>query len=307
MPIQETKHTEFTGPSLIRRMLGPVTRRLHLVGEILRTRTEVQVHRSQAARPAWHCRPLNLISANLWHDWPRFRRIHQRLNQFSELAQTEEADILLLQEAARTPGLHAAQWIAERLGMHFFYAPANGSASIRFEEGLAVLSRFPLHSPELRQLASSGSSGFVHRLALGASIDTPCGLLKTFSVHLSLRRRRNAGQVLDLQTWISGITSEEPVLIGGDFNASETSPQIKSVRISWMDTFRSANPSADGATHSLSWPWGGELLRRRLDYVFLKNSPQPWRVIESRHLRSARRPHSDHHAVFVRLAPQALF
>ena len=283
------------------RRLQPLVRRAMSVAEppgrlSVRTIPEKESGRS--------CESLTFLSANLWHDWPRYRRIGERLENFARLVEKVRADVVLLQEVARTPDLFADEWLHQRLGMACVYSRANGHAGgIGFEEGLAVFSRFPLSSPRLQQLGL-GRNPFVRRLALGAAISTPCGELLTFSVHLGLRRRQNATQLAHLREWVAGVAGRTPALIAGDFNAPEASPQIGQARAAWLDTFRHLHPGADGATHELRWPWGGLIRRARLDYIFLHPGASPWRVIEARHLQAEGGPHSDHHAVLARLAPE---
>ncbi len=74
------------------------------------------------------CGQLTVLSANLWHDWPRFRRIKERLEDFARLAEREQADVILLQEVARTRAIRADEWLADRLGMVSVYSRANGHA-----------------------------------------------------------------------------------------------------------------------------------------------------------------------------------
>jgi endonuclease/exonuclease/phosphatase family metal-dependent hydrolase len=250
------------------------------------------------------CDSLTILSANLWHDWPRYRRAGERLESFARLVEKVGADVLLLQEVARRPGFFTDELLHQRLGMACIYSRANGHAGgIGFEEGLAVFSRFPLRSPRLQQLGSSRNP-FVRRLALGAALSTPCGDLLTFSVHLGLRQRQNARQLSHLRGWVAGLAGGSPALIAGDFNAHETSPQIGRAQAEWLDTFRHLNPAADGATHELRWPWGRLIRRARLDYIFLHPGASRWRVLEARHLQTEGDPHSDHHAVLARLLPE---
>jgi endonuclease/exonuclease/phosphatase family metal-dependent hydrolase len=217
------------------------------------------------------------------------------------------ADILLLQEVARTPKLRADEWLSDRLGMGYIYSRANGhETGIGFEEGLAIFSRYPLAEPQVRQLGT-GSNPFMRRLALGATMEAPCGKLLTFSVHLGLLRQQNANQLAHLRHWVRRAAGELPALVGGDFNAHETSPQITQARSTWLDTFRCLHPQADGTTHKLRWPWGGILHQARLDYIFLHNEGQTrWRMVEARHLDAPDGPHSDHRAVLAKLVLAAL-
>lgn len=253
--------------------------------------------------PGADCQSLTIISANLWHDWPQRRRAVERLEAFSQLVEEHQADVLLLQEVARTTHFWTDQWLAKRLGMSYIYSRANGHlAGIGFEEGLAVFSRYPLNQPVLRQL-SPAENRFSRRLALGTHIASPCGDLLAFSVHLGLIGKQNSVQAAKLSDWVQDISSGTTALVGGDFNAGERSRQIKQLQRNWLDTFRQLNPFADGTTHELRWPWGKPFRRDRLDYIFLKARENHWNVLEACHLETPGEPHSDHRAVLLRLAP----
>jgi endonuclease/exonuclease/phosphatase family metal-dependent hydrolase len=258
------------------------------------------VHPLPPNQPEQNSKILTVLSANLWHDFPRYRRMSERMEIFARLAEAEGANIILLQEVSRTPKLNMDEWLADRLNMACVYTRANGHASIGFEEGLAVLSRFRLSKPFLQELKPAFSP-FVHRLALGARVETPFGNLPVFSVHLGLLRRQNARQLQNLKNWITQVTGGGSALVGGDFNAHETAPQILQTRKSWLDIFRQLHPRADGTTHELRLPWGGLLSHRRLDYIFLQPGRQIWTILESCHLVSPGNPHSDHRAVLARL------
>ncbi len=247
---------------------------------------------------------LTIISANLWHDWPRFRHLAKRLELFAQLVEAECADILLLQEVARLKHLRADQWLAERLGMASVYCRANGHEhGIGFEEGVAVLSRFQLLSPKIRHLGNGTRSvPFVRRIALSATVDTAWGSLVVCSVHLGLLPRSNMRQTRELLFWLGEIASGRSAVIGGDFNAAENSPQILRARATWIDTFRHLNPHAEGSTHEVRLPWGTSLRKRRLDYIFLHHGREcRWGVLESGHIHGGKGLISDHKTVMVRL------
>lgn len=283
------------------RWLRPLARR---VAGVLETPGRLSVRvRPVLAADRVSFRGLTVISANLCHDWPQYRRAGQRLEDFARLVEDHQADILLLQEVSRTTSFSTDEWLARRLGMAYTYSRANGHlGGIGFEEGLAIFSRHPIEKPVLRQL-SSPSNRFVHRLALGARVNSPYGDLLAFSVHLSLTGRQNHQEAARLADWVGDVSADLPALVGGDFNAGEGTRQIKTLQRHWLDTFRHLNPFGDGATHELRWPWGGLLRRQRLDYIFLKTKQNHWNVLEARHLVTPGAPHSDHRAVLLRLAP----
>lgn len=242
---------------------------------------------------------LTALSANLWHDWPQYRRLTERLEAFANLVTETGADLVLLQEVARTPQIQADEWLARRLGMSYVYVRANGHLeAIGFEEGLAIFSRYPLNRPETAQLGRSANP-FTRRLALSAQVETHFGPLQAVSTHLSLKPKKNARQVEHLRGWVEEISAGIPALIGGDFNAGETSRQMAAARRAWLDLFRHLHPEKDGATHQLKLPCG-KIRRRRLDYVFLKPGERGWGVDSVEHLPELP---SDHDAVLARLRP----
>ncbi len=247
---------------------------------------------------------LTVMSANLWHDWPRQHRWSERLEAVARLVEAEDVDILLLQEVARTRSLRADLWLADRLGMSLAYARANGDVeAVGFEEGSAVLSRYPVVETHLTQLGLSRNP-LVRRVAIGAHLATPHGRLLAVSAHLGLRRRSNAEQIRELRRWVAEVSGGEVAVVGGDFNAPEGRPEIEHTRRAWTDTFRHAHPEADAGTHVSAAPWRRWSGPRRLDYVFVQQpATAHWRVVGAGHVDAHGGPHSDHRAVVARVLP----
>ncbi len=284
------------------RVLRPIARLTRL---ILEPPGHLFIRSNSTRPPVGDCEAITILSANLWHDWPRHRGLSERLETFASIVENERADILLLQEVMRTSRLRADELLADRLDMNCVYSRANGhERAIGFEEGLAILSRFPLVTPQLRQLGSTAAP-LVNRLALGATLETPCGDMSAFSVHLSLFHKRNASQLSQLRAWVGAVSGQHPAIIGGDFNAHEKTRQISEARSGWLDTFRHINPFGDGATHEVRWPWGSALRRVRLDYIFFQPGARSWKVLDARHVQPEGRLRSDHRAVYARLAPDS--
>lgn len=245
---------------------------------------------------------ITVLSANLWHDWPRYRDLRERLEYFSELVKAERVDIILLQEVARTKEFAVDEWLNKHLEMAYVYSRANGdSKGIGFEEGLAIFSRYPISLPRLAQLSDTRNP-FVRRIGLGISICTTWGELVAYSVHLGINGHQNEIQYSRLFHWVEEKSGELPALIGGDFNAQEKTSQIRHAQEEWEDTFRYLNPESDGFTHEIQWPWGGVMHRSRLDYVFLRNGLKPWKVVEARHVSMRGCQISDHKPVLIRIA-----
>jgi endonuclease/exonuclease/phosphatase family metal-dependent hydrolase len=294
------------GPRLEKLLDRPALRRLLPLANTAIAVAEPAGRASLKTQPDWTATrsaaaPLTILSANLWHDWVRRQRFTERLAVLADLVVQEAVDIVLLQEVARTRVLHADAWLAKRLGMAAVYARANGSLTgIGAEEGLAILSRFPLRQPALRQLGVTANP-FARRICLHAWADTPSGSLALFCAHLSLVPRRNALQLAELRAWVPAVAGEAPAIVGGDFNAPETAGGIRHLQDTWLDAFRSVHPAADGATHILHGPFGLPLRRQRLDYIFLGGAANSWQVRQAAHVLPRGEPHSDHHAVLVRV------
>ena len=247
---------------------------------------------------------LSVLSINLWHDWPRHRRWRERLESVARLVEDQGADVVLLQEVARTRRVAADQWLAERLGLHAAYQRANGDiARIGFEEGVAVLSRFPLGPGQGRRL-SAGRNPLVRRVALAAHVQAPDGPVLAVSAHLGLLAAHNAGQIAALRAWVASVSGGEVAVVGGDFNAPEHRREIAHTRHQWTDTFRQRHPAGPAPTHHRRRPWQRQVLARRLDYVFVQQPPGiRWLVTDADHLDAPDGPHSDHRAVLARLRP----
>ena len=246
---------------------------------------------------------ITVASANLWHDWPRQHQWGARLEAVAGLVTAESVDILLLQEVARTRRLMSDLWLAERLGMSFAYARASGIAALGFEEGIAVLSRFPLGRIHARRL-SRGRNPLVKRMALGAEILVPEGPVLAVTTHLGLHSGRNARQLSALREWVADISGGEVAIIGGDFNAREDVAEMILTRDAWTDTFRRAHPLSRSSTYASRAPWARWKAPQLIDYVFVQQPPdRHWRIIESVHVDAPGGPHSDHRAVIARLVP----
>lgn len=245
-------------------------------------------------------RSVTIMSANLWHDWPRNRRIKERLNCLVEVIKSEGVDILLLQEIFRTNEFEADKWLSDELGMAYIYSRSNGHApGIGFEEGLAIYSRFPIKDHRLAQL-SHQNNPFSRRMALGTRIDAQGADFLAFSVHLGLLSSENKKQISWLKDWVEEESGSIPAVIGGDFNAHENTSQIRSTKTLWHDSYRAIHPDGEGYSHEIRWPWGKALRRSRLDYLFLRRGNHTWKVDDAQHIDQLDCSLSDHKPVLIK-------
>lgn len=251
---------------------------------------------------------LTILSANLQNPFARIRAGGKsawlaRLEAFARLAESAGADVLLCQEVGRSREFRIDDWIAARLQMACAYTRANGDAGrLSREEGLAILSRYPLSAPISCLLAG----GMWRRPALGVVVHAPGGDLAAYTAHMSLRPWRNRRQPGQLRAWVQATAGELPAIIGGDFNAGENAPQIANLRLRdghlppWIDLFREINPVAEGWTYEMKL-FGFTIRRHRLDYLFLRSGAPNFRIMSSWRLSSSGTGFSDHLAVAVKL------
>ncbi|MEA2624642.1 MAG: hypothetical protein QOD06_687, partial [Candidatus Binatota bacterium] len=129
---------------------------------------------------------LKVLTFNIFHDYPALRHFEERLAILERALVAEAADLVVLQEAwiSRTHGDLVARLVEglRQCGLAYqqFYAPANGSVGGggEFEEGSAILSRWPIADAEARELAPEHPiertwHGYVYqerRIAVRASV-----------------------------------------------------------------------------------------------------------------------------------------
>lgn len=184
---------------------------------------------------------LRILQLNAWHGYPdpggrlvvqespsdRLVRAGRLAAEVSRL----QPDVVVLQEAWCTVGEGClADRLARELGFHAVYARANGSLRwLGFEEGSAILSRFPVDDPEVWRLAPDRDA-FERRIAVTARIDHPELTFDLVGVHLANGDADLAGaQAADLLERIVA-RPERPVLIAGDLNLPGDHPALTRFR-----------------------------------------------------------------------------
>ncbi|HEY5922387.1 MAG TPA: endonuclease/exonuclease/phosphatase family protein [Kofleriaceae bacterium] len=126
------------------------------------------------------------------------------------------ADVILVQEIEAygdEPGTRTSR-LATALGMTWFYAPARVQGE--GTHGDAILSRFPLTTPEVKQLPIVDQPiNPVQRIAQRAVVELGARTLPVVNVHLDTRL-----SVVDRIRQLDPAVSDNPheVLVGGDLN-----------------------------------------------------------------------------------------
>ena len=226
-----------------------------------------------------------VISLNMLHGFPDFDNLSARLDHLEDIITLLDPDIVLLQEVPRTGAVgNAAAALAERLGMNYVYYRANGNyKTIFFEEGEAVLSRFPLSNTAYKILEPNAGF-FENRVVLKTTVETPEGEIDVYVTHLTNKDPDlNEMQAAALFEFVE--KSETGIkIIGGDFNAQETSPQIMVLSQDWVDVYRTHRPDEPGYTCCFNRTGTVDLdeLQKRIDYIFIdSDGQQNYEVIDT--------------------------
>jgi endonuclease/exonuclease/phosphatase family metal-dependent hydrolase len=179
---------------------------------------------------------------------------------------------------------------------------------MNFEEGPAILSRFPIRAQATYALPRC-KTFFDPRVALRVDVETPAGTLAVISTHTS-RDPCQTRRVAELARQARGPL---PALVMGDFNHDETSEPIQALvrDDGFVDVFRAANPGDTGATVWQRVHEPSATASRRVDFMFLVPGTQyTAQVLDSRVVINTPRRlsdgrtlwPSDHYGVYGELA-----
>lgn len=225
-------------------------------------------------------RPLKIATLNTMHGYPEFTNLGPRFESIGKELNRLDLDIIFLQEIPwkKQIGL-AVDILKDQTHMNYVYIRANGNYSlIRFEEGLAIFSRFSLRNPRFTEIFPRVNL-FEHRAALAVIADTPYGPVNLVTTHLSWTKKHDADttQIDSLLAFINTL-KPHPTILAGDLNTHEKSKYLKTLNRDWIDVYRESNANNGGETcclnhEQLSLDEAGRFFIRA-DYIFLKQSPQ---------------------------------
>ena len=235
--------------------------------------------------------PLRVVTFNLLHGGPSSgwrgtgEHLEERLVIVTRELKALAPDIVGLQEAsiARGRGNVAAR-LATALGLQWAHASATRRFSglgwlnglivlgINFEEGPAVLSRFPITATEIVELPRCRHF-YDPRVLLRATVQTPRGPLDVFSTHTG----HDACQVRRIAEVVSARRGALPALVMGDFNAPDTADWMVELarQHGFVDAFRAGQPDARGATVWQNPAAPTSTVTRRVDYIFVVPNGTP--------------------------------
>jgi endonuclease/exonuclease/phosphatase family metal-dependent hydrolase len=241
---------------------------------------------------AEEAKPLRVVSFNLYHGGVTSVRrgdgdlLEQRIGLVVQQLRQIDADVIGVQEAStgRDRGDVAAR-VAAALGYHHVRAAAGWRcipwvvhAALGFDEGPAVLSRFPIVSWEARALGGCGLA--YRRMVVCARVAAPSGPVEVCSAHTSSSRCEHRSLAAALRPRDASV----PLVLTGDLNAQPDAPGIRALvrKLGLVDAFAIANPGGPGFTVWQSPRESRPTARRRVDYVLARpGRGQPLRVAAS--------------------------
>jgi endonuclease/exonuclease/phosphatase family metal-dependent hydrolase len=236
---------------------------------------------------------LKVATFNAYHGYPRCPHIESRLSLTERGIEEAAPDVLFLQEMSVSPLYgHLTERLVAGLrarGLAYFtvYEPANGSVKEggAFEEGSAILSRWPIVDAAARRLAAwhpirRDYHGYEYeevRIALRATIEVAPRLrLDAFGAHITdvapteaVSPRRL--QVEDLAAFVAERPSRPmPAIVGGDFNALPDAGELRWLRERGFHDLCAGcdpGPTNDRSDRDLEDP--ADTANQRIDHLFV--------------------------------------
>lgn len=211
-----------------------------------------------------------------------------QIDLLAQTLATWKPDVVLLQEVDKNRPISGSIDMPAYLGEKLGYYSTFGTNVLRpgnSQYGTAILSRFPITGSENTLLPHP--AGTQQRGLLHATIDVEGTALNAYVTHLENTsadaRLLQVNAIKDLMTDDSG-----PLLLGGDFNSTPSTPVMSVARTIGEDTWLAAGDGSSGLTAPNSSP------RARIDYLFYRGAVQPT------DMQILAPPVSDHRALYAR-------
>ena len=223
---------------------------------------------------------LRCLTLNLWGAEPP---LAERMAVVEEGLRDYQPDVVGLQEVREIPGQlpNQAATLAQAMGFQHVFATATPFGG--GNEGLAILSRFPIAEHEVLELPHAEPNE--RRILLSARIENGSGGAWIHTTHLNYRLThglQREEQVRAIEGRLSVRTSDAPQILMGDFNARPDADEIRFLRglttldgrrAYFQDAWQRLHPDEIGWTWARANPYTAKLAflepDRRLDYIFV--------------------------------------
>jgi endonuclease/exonuclease/phosphatase family metal-dependent hydrolase len=197
------------------------------------------------------------------------------LERVAAVIRDQRADIVFLQEVdRRTQRAKGADHVAEleRLtGMHAIFGKSLDYQGGDY--GIAMLSRWPFESSqtvplEVRPPQARSENRYEPRVGLYAQVQSPFGRLHLLNTHLdpAAEPTYRYQELIRLLAFARrNVPEDMPLLMGGDLNARDDTPDIAALTFSLTDSWRRCGGASPGHTFPANAP------DRRIDYILMRN------------------------------------
>jgi len=200
---------------------------------------------------------LKIMTYNVHHCNPPARPGIIDVDAIAAVIKKENADLVALQEididTKRSGHINQVAQIALKAGYPSFYF----AKAIDFDGGqygVAILSKYPLSSTQTHKLPTDVSTGGEHRVLATATVTLPGNKsLVLACTHLDaqksdINRDLQIKEITRLANTMAG-----PIIIAGDFNASEGSNVIKQLDANFQRTCQSCSGSFGGKEEAIDF------------------------------------------------------
>jgi endonuclease/exonuclease/phosphatase family metal-dependent hydrolase len=246
----------------------------------------------------------SFLTFNLFSDLPAFRHLDRRLEIAARAIAAHRPGVVALQEIVRAPNcgdtgrklcdLVNRHSTGAEYDLHYAQADGLGEDEWKFEEGLALMSRYPRapheievikYSAQVRISTALGKQQYRlpdDRIAIHARYALAPGVeLDAYVTHLTDRNDQSDGvavriaQAQELVEWVQRTSCpENAALIGGDFNDLPESDTIRAMSTSagFIDLYAAAaaEPGYTNDRNDLDIEAEHASPNQRIDYIFLR-------------------------------------
>lgn len=218
---------------------------------------------------------MRIASLNIWNlQGSETRRQKYLPDHISKI----DSDVILLQEVSIDKSfLPQSVSIASKCGYEYQLYFKAGEWKGR-EEGLAILSKFPIQSQYSRQLSTGIDN--MGRIVCGAQIKLEDNSsLYVFNTHLAYpvdAEDDRVKQVIDICEFLNQIDfdNDDKIILGGDFNDEPNSKVIQNLSKFRWKLVDAHGESCNEPTFSSKNPYADERLvvDRKIDHLFLREN-----------------------------------
>ena len=250
---------------------------------------------------------ISILTLNMQTGFNDGEEIAVRTRVVADFIKKHLPDAVALQEVSETTNnyINQGQKLKKMTGYEFEWRQTH-RVPLYYEEGIAVLSRWPIDSTSSASLPHRDLGGSISRAIFEASIDHPTIPFQVFVTHMTVVSSESVknDQAKAVSAFVDENQSEDFALLAGDMNAKPDSTAMQFLRgraeidgesagftDAWL-AVREANP---GPTHPADSP------KKRIDYIYVTETPRSSPTKNCR--RVFKKPHddvwaSDHLGVF---------